>query len=249
MEALHIANLAWAFGKAAEQLESSLSEKFFARLASSAEQKVGDFSAQEIAQVAWAFANANSVQGRLFSSLAAAAERFLEDFNDEELDNAEWAFSRAGQENIVQLLRQGRQRTLDEAVSLAAADVDVSKCGRIVVAGGGIGGAAVAVALQKKGFEVVVLEADESFDSRKQGYGLTIQRQDAINAMGVDLAQDDAPSTSHYTFSSEGHILGVFGEVRARSERRGARREATSLQGGAHLEMRPERGDSSSDIP
>jgi hypothetical protein len=101
--------------------------------------------------------------------------------------------------------------------------VDVSGCGRIVVAGGGIGGGlykfnpvvthrlkppglvtqplhlkcdmpvpkfafsnfqlvplhigggAVAVALQSKGFDVVVLEADESFDARKQGYGLTVQ--------------------------------------------------------------------------
>ena len=44
-----------------------------------------------------------------------------------------------------------------------------------MVAGGGIGGAAVAVALQGKGFDVLVLESDPSFDARKQGYGLTIQ--------------------------------------------------------------------------
>ena len=31
--------------------------------------------------------------------------------------------------------------------------------------------------------------------------------------MGIDLAPDDAPSTSHYTFSSDGHILGFFGEA------------------------------------
>jgi len=34
----------------------------------------------------------------------------------------------------------------------------VAECGTIVVAGGGIGGAAVAVALQQKRFDVVVLE-------------------------------------------------------------------------------------------
>jgi len=42
---------------------------------------------------------------------------------------------------------------------------------------------------------------------------LTIQRQDATQAMGVNLTKDDAPSTSHYTFSAEGHILGFFGEA------------------------------------
>ena len=31
--------------------------------------------------------------------------------------------------------------------------------------------------------------------------------------MGINLAQDDAPSTSHYTFTSEGHILGFYGEA------------------------------------
>ena len=57
-----------------------------------------------------------------------------------------------------------------------------------VVAGGGIGGAAVAVALQSRGFEVVVLEADESFDARKQGYGLTIQGYGSTTqGLGVDL--------------------------------------------------------------
>ena len=31
--------------------------------------------------------------------------------------------------------------------------------------------------------------------------------------MGINLAQDDAPSTSHYTFSADGAILGFFGEA------------------------------------
>lgn len=135
----------------------------------------------------------------------------MDDFNDEALDNAEWAFARAGQQNIVKHLRQRKKRSLSG--SAAGPVAGASKCGRIVVAGGGIGGAAVAVALQSKGFDVVVLEADASFDARKQGYGLTIQRQDATQAMGIDLAQDDAPSTSHYTFSAEGHILGFYGEA------------------------------------
>ena len=81
------------------------------------------------------------------------------------------------------------RRASGGAAALSGAGVDVSACGRIVVAGGGIGGAAAAVALQRRGFDVVVLEADSSFDARKQGYGLTIQRQDATQAMGINLAQ------------------------------------------------------------
>jgi 2-polyprenyl-6-methoxyphenol hydroxylase-like FAD-dependent oxidoreductase len=151
----------------------------------------------------------------LFQSLANRADNFLDDFNDEELDNAEWAFARAGMHRIVKRLKQNRKRAVEDAAALKAevGEVDVSGCGTIVVAGGGIGGAACAVALQKRGFNVVVLESDPSFDSRKQGYGLTVQRQDAVNAMGIDLAADDAPSTSHYTFDDKGRVLGVFGEA------------------------------------
>ena len=31
--------------------------------------------------------------------------------------------------------------------------------------------------------------------------------------MRINLSQDDAPSTSHYTFSAQGHILAFFGEA------------------------------------
>ena len=59
----------------------------------------------------------------------------------------------------------------------------------------------------------VLCEADRSFDARKQGYGLTIQGYGpTMEALGVSLAADDAPSTSHYTFSSDGCVLGFFGE-------------------------------------
>ena len=47
---------------------------------------------------------------------------------------------------------------------------------------------ALAVSLQKKGFDVIVLESDASFDSRAQGYGLTVQATDAMQAMGVDIS-------------------------------------------------------------
>ena len=205
-----IANIAWAFARAGQ-----LDEALFATLSRSAERRVGELSAQQLASVAWAFANAGQLDERLFASLAKVAERMLDDFDEEELDNLEWAFVRAGQQKIVQRLRQRRRRTAGTAAAAlaAAGPVDVSGCGRIIIAGGGIGGAAAAVALQAKGFDVTVLEADSSFDARKQGYGLTIQRLDATQALGISLAEDDAPSTSHYTFSAEGRIINFYGEA------------------------------------
>lgn len=210
LSAAHIANIAWAFAKAGQ-----LDEQLLITLSRSAEQRVGDFSAHDLASTAWAFANAGQVDAQLFVALAKATEPLLDDFNEEDLDNAVWAFSKAGQQSIVQRLRKRKKHSSDAAASaaLSRSVVDVSKCGRIIVAGGGIGGAAIAVALQLRGFDVIVLEADACFDARKQGYGLTIQRQDATRAMGINLASDDAPSTSHYTFSAEGEILGFFGEA------------------------------------
>ena len=212
LTAPQIANVAWAFSKAC--LSAELTSGLFGALARSATQRASDFGAQDVASIAWAFVNSGQIDQTLFTSLAGAAERLLDDFNDEELDNAEWAFAKAGQQKIAKSLRQTRKRAASTAAVLATGPpVDVSKCGRIVIAGGGIGGAAAAVALQQKGFSVVVLEADQSFDARKQGYGLTIQRQDATQAMGINLAQDDAPSTSHYTFAADGSILGFYGEA------------------------------------
>ena len=211
LDAPNIANLAWAFSKAGQ-----FDEELFAGLARSAEGLAEDFNAQDMANVAWTFANAGHLDDALFSKLAKISLQRFDDFNDDELDNLEWSFATARQNKAAERLKQKRRKAAAGAAAALegnAADVDVSSCGRIVVAGGGIGGAAVAVALQRKGFDVVVLEADESFNSRKQGYGLTVQGQDAIQTMGINLALDDAPSTSHYNFSAEGHVLGFYGEA------------------------------------
>eukprot|EP00928_Gymnodinium_smaydae_P038278 TRINITY_DN26430_c0_g1_i1.p1 TRINITY_DN26430_c0_g1~~TRINITY_DN26430_c0_g1_i1.p1 ORF type:complete len:1082 (+),score=131.33 TRINITY_DN26430_c0_g1_i1:283-3246(+) len=203
-----LANTAWAFAKSDHS-----NAQLFEALARAAEQLLSDFDAPDLANTAWAFANAGQMDAQLFKALARSAERCIGDFTDEDLDNTAWAFAKAGLQGIAKRLRQKKTNQGDASSSAPLAPADVSKCGCIVVAGGGIGGAAIAVALQKKGFKVVVLEADASFDSRKQGYGLTVQKQDATKALGVSLVQDDAPSTSHYTFSSDGQILGFFGEA------------------------------------
>jgi 2-polyprenyl-6-methoxyphenol hydroxylase-like FAD-dependent oxidoreductase len=45
-----------------------------------------------------------------------------------------------------------------------------------IIGGGGIGGLAIALALQKNGFPSRIYERDFDFNSRRQGYSLTIQR-------------------------------------------------------------------------
>ena len=46
----------------------------------------------------------------------------------------------------------------------------------IAIVGGGLGGAALALSLQRKGLPFVILEKDSHFKSRKQGYALTLQQ-------------------------------------------------------------------------
>ena len=207
LDAPNIANLAWTYDKAGK-----LDDKLVSSLAKAATKRVNEFTATDITNVAWTFANAGKVDDNLFSAMAKAVERIMDDFGEEDLDNLEWAFQKANQTTIVKQLKQQRRMALANNDEYDA-NVDVSECGRIIVAGGGIGGAALAVSLQKKGFDVIVLESDSSFDSRAQGYGLTVQATDAMQAMGVDISGDDAPSTSHYTFSDSGEIVGFFGEA------------------------------------
>lgn len=46
----------------------------------------------------------------------------------------------------------------------------------VAIVGGGIGGAALALALQQRHIKFVLLEKDESMEARTQGYGLTLQQ-------------------------------------------------------------------------
>ena len=56
-----------------------------------------------------------------------------------------------------------------------------------IIVGGGIGGLATALALQKNGFSSEIYERDLDFDSRPQGYSLTIQKNGfaALEELGV----------------------------------------------------------------
>ena len=57
----------------------------------------------------------------------------------------------------------------------------------VAVVGSGISGLALSIALRQKGFmNISVYEKDGSFESRRQGYGLTIlQGKSALRSLGV----------------------------------------------------------------
>lgn len=57
----------------------------------------------------------------------------------------------------------------------------------IAIVGSGISGLALSIALKQKGFSnISIFEKDASFDSRRQGYGLTIlQGKSCLRSLGV----------------------------------------------------------------
>jgi salicylate hydroxylase len=86
---------------------------------------------------------------------------------------------------------------------------------RVVIAGGGLGGLALCLALQKAGISARVYERDAQFDDRRQGYGLTLtnSKKGALAELGVLEAciKQDCPSCWHWVLDPKGHVLGYYG--------------------------------------
>lgn len=85
----------------------------------------------------------------------------------------------------------------------------------VAIIGGGISGLSIAVSLQKAGIPYVVFERDSAFGGRRQGYGLTLQTCEALDALGVlgQVRHLDTPSHEHFTFDTAGNILHYFGRL------------------------------------
>jgi 2-polyprenyl-6-methoxyphenol hydroxylase-like FAD-dependent oxidoreductase len=82
----------------------------------------------------------------------------------------------------------------------------------VAIVGCGIGGAGLALALQTRGFHVRVFERDESFSSRTQGYGLTMQQGNkALDAIGLTNTVRGISSSAHFSFLPDGSLIGAFG--------------------------------------
>jgi len=90
---------------------------------------------------------------------------------------------------------------------------------RVAVVGGGIGGIALALALQHRGVPCDVYERDGGFDERSQGYGLTMQQgARAIRALGLgtshgngggddDSREDDGGGGDEFGIHSKRHVV------------------------------------------
>ena len=82
----------------------------------------------------------------------------------------------------------------------------------IAIVGGGIGGVALAVACLHRGIPFTLYERDSSFDTRTQGYGLTLQQASrAIEGLGIFSLQEGVISTRHVVHTTDGKVIGDWG--------------------------------------
>lgn len=82
----------------------------------------------------------------------------------------------------------------------------------VAIIGGGIAGMALAVACLHRRVPFTLYERDDNFDSRSQGYGLTLQQASkAIQGLGVFLSEEGVRSKRHLVHDTAGNILGQWG--------------------------------------
>ena len=83
---------------------------------------------------------------------------------------------------------------------------------QVAIIGAGIGGVALAVACLHRNIPFTLYERDSDFDSRSQGYGLTLQQASkAIEGFGIFALEEKVVSTRHLVHTTEGKILGEWG--------------------------------------
>jgi len=82
----------------------------------------------------------------------------------------------------------------------------------IAIIGGGIGGVALAVALLHRNIPFTLYERDSAFNTRSQGYGLTLQQASkAIEGLGIFSLQQGVISTRHVVHTTDGKVIGDWG--------------------------------------
>jgi 2-polyprenyl-6-methoxyphenol hydroxylase-like FAD-dependent oxidoreductase len=89
---------------------------------------------------------------------------------------------------------------------------DTEKYPNVAIIGGGIGGVALAVACLHRGIPFTLYERDRSFDTRSQGYGLTLQQASkAMAGLGITSLKAGITSTRHVVHTTAGKIIGEWG--------------------------------------
>ncbi|TDE49193.1 FAD-dependent oxidoreductase [Flavobacterium sp. GT3P67] len=82
----------------------------------------------------------------------------------------------------------------------------------VAIIGGGIGGVALAVACLHREIPFTLYERDSNFDTRSQGYGLTLQQANkAIKGLGIFSLEEGVISTRHVVHTTEGKVIGEWG--------------------------------------
>jgi len=82
----------------------------------------------------------------------------------------------------------------------------------VAIIGGGIGGTALAVACLHRGIPFTIYERDSSFNSRSQGYGLTLQQASkAMEGFGISTFENGVVSTKHIVHTPDGKVVGEWG--------------------------------------
>ena len=82
----------------------------------------------------------------------------------------------------------------------------------VAIVGGGIGGVALAVACLHRGIPFTLYERDSGFDTRSQGYGLTLQQASkAIEGLGLFSLEGGVVSTRHLVHTTKGDVVGEWG--------------------------------------
>jgi 2-polyprenyl-6-methoxyphenol hydroxylase-like FAD-dependent oxidoreductase len=83
---------------------------------------------------------------------------------------------------------------------------------QVAIIGGGIGGTALAVACLHRGIPFTLYERDNSFNTRSQGYGLTLQQASkAMASLGILSLDKGITSTRHVVHTTDGEIIGEWG--------------------------------------
>lgn len=89
---------------------------------------------------------------------------------------------------------------------------DTENYPHLAIIGGGIGGVALGVACLHRGIPFTLYERDSSFDTRSQGYGLTLQQASkAIEGLGIFSLEEGVISTRHVVHTTEGKVIGEWG--------------------------------------
>lgn len=89
---------------------------------------------------------------------------------------------------------------------------DKAQYPHIAIIGGGIGGIALGVACLHRKIPFSLYERDDCFDTRSQGYGLTLQQASAaMKGLGIPSLVEGIVSTKHIVHTTDGKVIGEWG--------------------------------------